>query len=79
MTTTIPNLRARYNIAPTTAVDVIVDRGNGREAVSMRWGLIPGWWKKSAKEVGATFNARGEEVRSGRAGSPPTRVRGFAA
>ena len=28
----------------------------------MRWGLIPGWWKKTAKEVPATFNARAETV-----------------
>ena len=28
----------------------------------MRWGLIPGWWKKTAKEVPATFNARAESV-----------------
>jgi putative SOS response-associated peptidase YedK len=30
--------------------------------VPMRWGLIPGWWKKTAKEVPATFNARAESV-----------------
>jgi len=24
----------------------------------MRWGLVPAWWKKSLKEVPATFNAR---------------------
>src|SRR4051812_29346769 len=28
----------------------------------MRWGLIPGWWKKSPKEMPATFNARAESV-----------------
>ena len=59
-----PNLRPRYNIAPTTLIDVVTDRGNGRELVSMRWGLIPGWWKKKANEVGATFNAVGEEAAS---------------
>ena len=26
----------------------------------MRWGLIPGWWKKTAKEVPSTFNARAD-------------------
>jgi putative SOS response-associated peptidase YedK len=26
-----PNLRARYNIAPTTLIDVVVNRGKGRE------------------------------------------------
>ena len=30
--------------------------------VPMRWGLIPGWWKKSVKELPATFNARAESV-----------------
>jgi len=28
----------------------------------MHWGLIPGWWKKTAKEVPSTFNARAETV-----------------
>ena len=28
----------------------------------MRWGLIPSWWKKTAKEVPSTFNARAETV-----------------
>jgi hypothetical protein len=59
-----PNLRPRYNIAPTTMIDVVVDRGKGRELIPMRWGLIPEWWKQEANKVGATFNARGEEVAS---------------
>jgi putative SOS response-associated peptidase YedK len=28
----------------------------------MRWGLVQGWWKKSLKEVPATFNARSDTV-----------------
>jgi hypothetical protein len=28
----------------------------------MRWGLVPSWWKKKAKEAPATFNARAESV-----------------
>ena len=28
----------------------------------MRWGLVPWWWKKKAKEAPATFNARAETV-----------------
>jgi putative SOS response-associated peptidase YedK len=28
----------------------------------MRWGLIPSWWKKRAKEIPATFNARAETL-----------------
>ena len=57
------NLRPHYNIAPTNNVDVIrLDREGRRELVSMRWGLVPYFWKKSLKEVPATFNARAETV-----------------
>jgi putative SOS response-associated peptidase YedK len=57
------NLQPRYNIAPTTTIDAVIPRGGDRfELVPMRWGLIPSWWKKSAKEVPSTFNARAETV-----------------
>ena len=56
------NLQPHYNIAPTDTVDVIRLGPQGRELVPMRWGLIPGWWKKAAKEMPATFNARAESV-----------------
>jgi putative SOS response-associated peptidase YedK len=56
------NLPARYNICPTDTVDTIIERGGKRDLVSMRWGLIPAWWKKSAKEMPATFNARAETL-----------------
>ena len=57
------NLQARYNIAPATTIDVVISRGAERlELVQMRWGLIPSWWKKTAKEVPSTFNARAETV-----------------
>jgi putative SOS response-associated peptidase YedK len=56
------NLQPRYNIAPTTAIDVAKLADAGRELVPMRWDLIPGWWKKTAKEVPSTFNARAETV-----------------
>ena len=57
------NLRPRYNIAPTTDVDVIrLDQAGRREMVTMRWGLVPFFWKKGIKEVPATFNARAETV-----------------
>jgi putative SOS response-associated peptidase YedK len=56
------NLQPRYNISPTTSVEAIVQHGGGRELVPMRWGLVPGWWKKSLKEVPSTFNARAETV-----------------
>ena len=56
------NLRPRYNIAPTTSVDVVRQGEHGRELVSMRWGLAPFFWKKNLKELPATFNARAETV-----------------
>ena len=56
------NLRPRYNIAPTTTIDVVRLGGGGRELVSMRWGVVPVWWKKPLKDVPATFNARAETV-----------------
>ena len=56
------NLRPRYNIAPTTSIDVVRSGGEGREVASMRWGLVPAWWKKPLKDVPATFNARAETV-----------------
>jgi putative SOS response-associated peptidase YedK len=60
LTQPAPNLRPRYNIAPTTSIDVLRLADAGPELVPMRWGLIPGWWKKTAKEVPSTFNARAE-------------------
>jgi putative SOS response-associated peptidase YedK len=56
------NPQPRYNIAPTTTVDVVRLGADGRELVPMRWGLIPGWWKKPVKDLPATFNARAESV-----------------
>jgi putative SOS response-associated peptidase YedK len=57
------NLRPRYNIAPTTSIDVVRLNAEGRrEMVSMRWGLIPAWWKKPLREVPAAHNARVETV-----------------
>lgn len=56
-------LRPRLNIAPTTTVNALgLDTEGRRELVPMRWGLILIWWEKGAKDVPATFNARGETV-----------------
>ena len=57
-----PNLRPRYNTAPTTEIEVVVPTDKGRELVRMRWGMVPYWWKKSLKELPATFNARADSV-----------------
>src|SRR5262249_12146890 len=57
------NLRPRYNVCPTTPIDVVVERDGKRELATMRWGLVPYWWSKPIKELKlATFNARVESV-----------------
>ncbi len=57
------NLQPRYNIAPTTTIDALIPNSRSQlELVRMRWGLIPSWWKKTAKEARSTFNARAETV-----------------
>lgn len=57
------NFQPRFNICPTTQTDTIVRGDDKRALIPMRWGLIPGWWKKPLKEMKlATFNARAETV-----------------
>jgi putative SOS response-associated peptidase YedK len=57
------NLQAHYNIAPTDTIEVVrPDASGAAELVSMRWGLIPFWWKKPLKQLPATFNARAESL-----------------
>jgi putative SOS response-associated peptidase YedK len=58
------NLQPRYNIAPTTLIDVVRLDGDGRrELVPMRWGLVPWFHKGTLKEFRyPTFNACVETV-----------------
>jgi putative SOS response-associated peptidase YedK len=56
------NLEPRFNVCPTDTIHTVVERDGGRELLPMRWGLVPRWWKKSLKELPATFNARAETV-----------------
>ncbi len=62
-----------YNAAPTMLLPVIraqsgdpavpeaTDVTGAREALSMRWGLIPSWWSQPAAPT-STINARSEEA-----------------
>jgi putative SOS response-associated peptidase YedK len=59
---TARNVEPRYTIAPTTTIDVVLPTVDGPALVQMRWGLIPSWWKKTAKDMPSTFNARAESV-----------------
>lgn len=57
--TQVPELAPRYNIAPTQQVLAIRGGETSREAVLLRWGLVPSW----AKDLSAgakMINARSE-------------------
>jgi len=70
---TLPQLRPRFNIAPTQMIDVVRAMGSGAEATQdtpddspnrwspMRWGLIPAW-SSSPEKAGVLINARAETV-----------------
>lgn len=59
----LPDLVARYNIAPQTDVPIVRIAANGeRELVRVRWGLVP-FWAKEASIGAKMINARGETVR----------------
>jgi len=52
-----------YNAAPSMQLPVIrrAAHGDEREALSMRWGLIPNWWSQPTLPT-STINARSEEA-----------------
>lgn len=60
-----PALPPRYNIAPTQPILIVRHRwqqpGAGREAVHVKWGLLPSW-AKDASMAAKLANARGETV-----------------
>ena len=57
-----PDVKKRYNIAPTQDAPVIrVGREGGREAVMLRWGLVP-FWSKDLKSGNRMINARAEGI-----------------
>ena len=63
LASTPSNMQPSFNICPTDPVDVVVRGDDQRALVPMRWGLIPGWWKRPLKEMRvATFNARSDTI-----------------
>lgn len=61
-----PNLRARYNIAPTQEAPVVRQRRQPkgeRTVQNLRWGLIPSW-AKDARIAASLINARAESLAS---------------
>jgi putative SOS response-associated peptidase YedK len=57
----IPELKPRYNIAPTMEILAVRDTDSGRMGSMMRWGLIP-YWIKDMKKLPVLNNARAETV-----------------
>lgn len=57
-----PNFPARYNIAPTMPVPVVVMKDGQRHFMLMRWGFVPGW-VKDLKAFPLVINVRGETIR----------------
>jgi putative SOS response-associated peptidase YedK len=57
LTSTPSNVQPSFNVCPTDTVDVVVRGDEKRVLVSMRWGLIPSWWKKPLKEIRVKANA----------------------
>jgi putative SOS response-associated peptidase YedK len=57
----VPEIQPRYNIAPTQDILSVRQVEDAREAVFLKWGLIPSWTKDTS--IGAKLiNARSETV-----------------
>jgi putative SOS response-associated peptidase YedK len=57
----LPDLKPRYNVAPTQPVGAIRTRDGERTWAELRWGLIPGW-ARDASIGSRMINARAETV-----------------
>ncbi len=58
-----PGFFESFNVAPSTQVPIVRQAEDGREAVMVRWGLIPQWAEGKAGKY-STINARAETVAS---------------
>ena len=58
-----PELKPRYNIAPTQPVAVVRAQDGGRQLSLMHWGLIPSW-SRDPSAGARMINARAETVAS---------------
>lgn len=57
----MPNFPARYNIAPTQPIPVVLQEQGARHFQLMRWGLLPSW-VKDPRKFALVINARSETV-----------------
>lgn len=56
-----PPIEARYNVAPTQSILAVREVSDEREAVLLKWGLIPSWAKDDSMSA-RLINARSETV-----------------
>jgi putative SOS response-associated peptidase YedK len=57
----VPQVEARYNVAPTQEILAVRELADGREMAFFKWGLVPSWAKDVS--MGARLiNARSETV-----------------
>jgi putative SOS response-associated peptidase YedK len=56
-----PEVEPHYNIAPSQAIPVVRETGQGRELALLKWGLIP-WWAEDAHIGAKLVNARAETL-----------------
>ncbi|WP_210497210.1 SOS response-associated peptidase [Microvirga antarctica] len=56
-----PDFPARFNIAPTQPVPIVVEDRGGRHFQLVRWGFLPEW-AKDPKDFPLLVNARGETL-----------------
>lgn len=58
----IRDQKARYNIAPTQLVPIVIGDGRGgSDLVQARWGFVPEWWSKPTLPP-MTTNARADDT-----------------
>jgi putative SOS response-associated peptidase YedK len=58
---TLPNVRPRYNIAPTDEHFIVRMKREEREALPAKWGLL-NTWSKDAKRAAMQINAKAETL-----------------
>lgn len=57
----VPDIEARYNIAPTQNILAVHQTPDGREMKFLKWGLVPSWAKDASMGT-RLINARSETV-----------------
>ena len=58
-----PNFPARYNVAPTQPVPIVLEDRGVRHFMLVRWGFLPSW-VKDPKDFPLVINARGETLQT---------------